>query len=354
MTSLSDFVEIVIGIDTHAETHTAAVVHAVTGEVLETHTVEATPSGYQELVDLADRRSPARVWAIEGAGAYGAGLRRYLSNVQEVTYEVDRPDRSARRNGAKTDPIDAIRAARELLATPHPATPRTGTDRELLAYLLTTRRMLVSSAADLQRQLFAATITAPEQLREYLRGYKADALVRRAATMRPVARSWDEHTKAIATLMRDTARRCQQLHTDADTYEKQIKTIVQSWRPDLLDMSGVGPISAATILCSWSHPGRIRNAAAFAMLAGTAPIPANSGQVTTRYRLNRHGDRQLNYAFHTIAVSRIRYDARTKAYVAKRTADGKNPKEIRRCLKNYIARETYRLLEHPAPTLDTP
>lgn len=83
------------------------------------------------------------------------------------------------------------------------------------------------------------------------------------------------------------------------------------------------------------------------MLGGTAPIPANSGQVTTHYRLNRYGDRQLNRALHTIVLSRIRWDAGTRAYVSPRTARGKTPREIKRCLKRYVARELFRLLEHP-------
>lgn len=120
---------------------------------------------------------------------------------------------------------------------------------------------------------------------------------------------------------------------------------MKAWRAALLDQFGVGPITAATVLCAWSHPGRIRDEAAFAMLAGIAPIPANSGQVTTRYRLNRRGDRQLNRAIHTIVTNRQRYDPTTQAYTARRTTEGKTPREIRRCLKRYIIRDLYRLLE---------
>ena len=100
------------------------------------------------------------------------------------------------------------------------------------------------------------------------------------------------------------------------------------------------------MLCAWSHPGRFRSEAAFAMLAGAAPIPATSGQVTTRHRLNRYGDRQLNRALTPIVLSRIRYDHRTHAYAARRTTEGKTDREIKRCLKRYIARDLYRLLEH--------
>ncbi len=153
-----------------------------------------------------------------------------------------------------------------------------------------------------------------------------------------------------AVTLRTLARRSLALTAEAAELEKQILAIVRAWRPDLLDQFGVGPIVAATVLCAWSHPGRVRSEAAFAMLAGAAPIPANSGQVTTRYRLNRYGDRQLNRALHVVVLSRQRYHAPTKAYTERRTTNGKTPRDIRRCLKRYIARDLYRLLEHgPSP-----
>jgi transposase len=107
---------------------------------------------------------------------------------------------------------------------------------------------------------------------------------------------------------------------EARAHQKAITTIIRGWRPDLLEQFGVGPIVAATVLCAWSHPGRIRSEAAFAMLAGVAPIPANSGQVTTRHRLNRYGDRQLNRALHTVVRIRIQYQPATRDYVDRRTA----------------------------------
>ena len=143
----------------------------------------------------------------------------------------------------------------------------------------------------------------------------------------------------------DAARRFRTLTKEALEHRKAILAIVRSWRPDLLEQLGVGPIVAATVLCAWSHPGRIHSEAAFAMLAGVAPIPANSGQVTNRYRLNHYGDRQLNRALHTVVQSRIRYHDTTRAYVARRTTEGKTGREIKRCLSRYIARDLYRLLE---------
>jgi len=138
----------------------------------------------------------------------------------------------------------------------------------------------------------------------------------------------------------------QALTAEAADLEKQILAIVRAWRPDLLNQFGVGPIVAATVMCAWSHPGRVHSEAAFAMLAGAAPIPANSGQVTTRYRLNPYGDRQLNRALHTIVITRTAGDPDTRAYIARRTAQGKTNREIKRCLARYVARDLYRLLEN--------
>lgn len=344
MTSLTEIAEIVIGVDTHVDTHTAAIVETTTGGVLAEITVPTTPAGYQELLDLADEHSPLRAWAIEGTGGHGAGLTHLLEG--EVVIELDRPQRAKRRNGAKSDPLDAIRAAREAMARPHHGTPRTGQERQALSVLLTARRSAVTAATDAQRQLFSLTIAAPERLRAKLRDRKLPEMVEIAARFR-LQTGWDVETTTTAQVLRDLARRAQALQAEADEHEKQIRAIVRSWRADLLTETGIGPIVAATVLCAWSHPGRVRDEAAFAMLAGVAPLPANSGKVTTRYRLNRYGDRQLNRALHTIVLSRQRYDQATKDYTARRTSEGKTPREIKRCLKRYVARDLYRRLEYP-------
>jgi transposase len=124
---------------------------------------------------------------------------------------------------------------------------------------------------------------------------------------------------------------------------------VRAWRPDLLRQHGVGPIVAANVLCAWSHAGRCRSDAAFAMLGGAAPIPASSGQ-TVRHRLNRSGDRHLNQALHLIVLTRLAHDPATRAYATRRRVQGKTNREIKRCLVRYVARQLYRLLETD-PTL---
>src|SRR5690625_389378 len=346
MTSLTDIAEIVIGLDTHVDTHTAAIVETATGGVLAEITVPTTPAGYQELLEMAEEHPPLRVWAVEGTGGHGAGLTHLLERESEVVFELDRPQRAKRRNGAKSDPLDAVRAAREAMARPHQGTPRTGQERQALSVLLAARRSAVDAATVAQRQLFSLTIAAPERLRAKLRDRKLPEMVEIASRLR-VHPAWDVETATTARVLRDLTRRAKALQAEADEHKKKIRAIVRSWRPDLLAEKGVGPIVAATVLCAWSHPGRVRDEAAFAMLAGVAPLPANSGKTTTRYRLNRYGDRQLNRALHTIVLSRQRYDQRTKDYTNRRTTEGKTPREIKRCLKRYVARDLYRLLENP-------
>lgn len=350
MTMLADQVDVVIGVDTHKQTHTAAVVQANTGGVLAETTVQADPCGYAELVSLADAHGPCRAWAIEGTGSYGAGLTRYLESAGEQVIELDRPRRGHRRDGAKNDSIDAVRAAREVLGREKLASPRAGGERAALAAVLAARRSAVQAATDAQLQLLSLVMTAPEVLAAKFRRLSTTAVIARAARLRidPIG---DAETTKTALVLRSLARRILALQTEADEHRRAITTIVSSMRPDLLGLCGVGPIVAATVLCAWSHQGRCPTEAAFAKLAGVAPIEASSGQ-TIRHRLSRHGDRQLNRALHTVVLTRLRCDDATKAYMERRRAEGKSDREIKRCLKRYVARELYRLLESPQIALD--
>lgn len=344
MSMLAELVEVVIGVDTHSQTHTAAVLDARSGGVLARATVTADPDGYAELVAVADQHSGLRAWAMEGAGGYGAGLARHLAGADELVVELDRPKRPARRAGAKSDPIDAERAARDALARTRLTQPKTGAQRAALQMRLTARRAAVEAATAAQRQLLAMVITAPEKVRARFRGQSTRAAIITAAQLRPGASKADIESLTALTVLHDLARRIRFLEAEASGHEKAIRAIVRSWRPDLLELVGVGPIVAATVLTAWSHPGRCRNDAAFAMLAGVAPIPASSGK-TVRYRLNRSGDRQLNRVLHTVTLTRLQRDDRTRAYADRRRAEGRTDREIKRCLKRYIARELYRRLE---------
>ena len=301
------------------------------------------PDGYRQLLELADQHHRQRVWAVEGTGGYGAGLTRFLHAYQEQVVELDRPKRAARRHGAKSDPLDATRAAREALGRDQLAQPRATGPRAALSVRLAARRSAVQAAGDAQRQLHALVIAAPEPLRERLRIRSTGQLVAACTRLR-VHTDWDVETSSTAATLRSLARRIRELTAEAADHRQAILVLVRAWRPDLLTRTGVGPIVAATVLCAWSHPGRCRTDAAFAMLGGAAPIPASSGQ-TVRVRLNRSGDRQLNQALYTVVLTRLRTDPATRAYALRRRAQGKTKREIKRCLIRYIARQLYRLLE---------
>jgi transposase len=214
-----------------------------------------------------------------------------------------------------------------------------------LRVLLTTRENAIRARTKAICQLKDLVVSAPESLRRPLHSLPTTALVQRCARLRSKAADSVELRYTILALQ-TTARRALALETEAAELEAQLEPLVQQVAPILLDEPGIGPVSAAQLLCSWSHAGRLRSEAAFAALAGVAPIPASSGQVT-RHRLNRSGDRQLNRALHTIIVSRQVHDPETRAYVARRTIEGKSPREIKRCLKRHLARRLFKLLERP-------
>ena len=340
---LAGVVDFVVGVDTHRDTHTAAVVDARTGGVIDQITVPTDAFGYRRLRSFADQQAPERrVWAIEGTGSYGAGLTTSLLEHGEWVVEIDRPARPARRDGAKSDDLDAVRAAREALSREHLAAPRARGDREALRVLTAARQGAVVARTKAIGQLKAAIVNAPQSLRDQLRRGTTDQQLQRCARLRTLPQHSIEHRATIRAI-RGTARRALALEAEAAEYETELEQLVVAICPVLLAQPGVGTITAAQFLISWSHAGRIRSEAAFASLAGAAPIPASSGTVT-RHRLNRSGDRQLNRALHTVALSRLRIHEPTKAYAARRQAEGKSPREIKRCLKRAIAREVFRLM----------
>jgi transposase len=213
--------------------------------------------------------------------------------------------------------------------------------------LLVTRRGAMHARSRAINHLKALLVTSREELRHQLRRHDTDELIARCARLRTLPSHPAEH-RATVIALRHTARRVLALEAEANDLESEIERLVKQTVPELLAELGVGPISAAQLYCSWSHRGRLRNDGAFAMLGGSAPIPASSGQ-TIRYRLNRAGDRQLNCALHTIVLTRLQHDPATRAYAARRMAEGKTPREIKRCLKRYVARHLFRLLEATGP-----
>jgi hypothetical protein len=350
---LAEQVDHVIGVDTHRDSHSAAIVEAATGAVVLGRSMSADAFGYKRLLRFAELHATGRrVWAIESSGSYGSGLATFLLAHGEWVVEVERPVRPARRNGAKSDELDAVRAAREALTRDHLAQPRRRGDREAVRVLLITRRGAMHARTRAINHLKALIVTSREELRHQLRRQDTSELVARCARLRTLPSHSAEH-RATVIALRHTARRILALEAEANDLESEIEQLVKTNVPWLLDEIGVGPISAAQLFCSWSHPGRLRSDAAFAMLGGAAPIPASSGQ-TIRYRLNRAGDRQLNCALHTIVLTRLKHDPATRAYASKRAAEGKTPREIKRCLKRYVARHLFRVLEANGPDHRTP
>jgi transposase len=341
---LADGLDVVIGVDTHKRTHAAAVVSA-TGAVLEQVSVPADPVGYRRLAALGagyDRR----LWAVEGTGSYGAGLTTVLLSLGEKVVEVDRPARPPRRAGVKSDDVDAVRAARQALSHEGTSVPRCRGHREAIRVLLTTRAQVIGFRTQAIASLHALVTTAPDGIRERLRHLPVGALVRTCSALRGSGRQ-DAEEFATTMALRATARRISSFDGEARQLETQLRGLVAQLAPSLLQATGVGPVVAGQVIVSWSHHGRIRSEAAFAKLAGAAPIEASSGSII-RHRLSRSGDRQLNRALHTIVLTRASRDPATRAYIARRIAEGKTTREIKRCLKRYIARQLYRQLERTA------
>jgi transposase len=345
---LADEVDYVVGVDPHRDQHALAVVGAQTGGVVAQRSVLASRRGYAEAVRLAEELAPgARVWAVEGAGHYGAGFARYLSDRGETVLEIGRGARNERRLRGKDDPLDAIRAARTALGTEKLVLPRTGQQREALRLLLLARRSAVEVRRHALVQLRSVIVTCPDSLREQLRGLPVTRLLERCSRLRRTASQADE--LAARLVLRTLAQRIRAATAEARELEREILALVQALAPQLLAEPGIGPIVAAHVIIAWSHPGRVRSEAAFARLAGVAPLPASSGQ-TVRHRLSRGGDRQLNRALHTVILHRRQHDHVTRAYIARQTANGKSSREAVRLLKRYLARHLYRLLENPQPS----
>ena len=296
---------------------------------------------------MDEHASGGRAWAIEGSGSFGAGLTRFPSDRGERVLEVGRLRRE-RRLGGKSDALDAIRAARSVLGQEWPATPRAGGERQALQALVAAREGAVNAKCAGLAQLRDLLVTTPEPLRNELRPLTQAPLLRRLAATRPETRR-DPELRGSLLALRSIARRVLQLTAEERELTGKIEALIRKLAPQLLDQPGVGPHAAAQLILSWSHPGRIRSEAAFARLAGTAPIPASSGQ-TIRYRLDRSGDRKLNRALHLILVTRKRIHPPTRAYIERRIQEGKTRREATRCLKRYLARNLYRLLEHGPPT----
>jgi transposase len=343
-------VEVTGGVDTHKDTHTVAALDGA-GRVLGSAQFPATVAGYTALLGWLRAFGVLVLVGVEGTGVYGAGLARHLYAQDVAMVEVDRPDRKARRWAGKSDPVDAQAAARAALARVRTGTPKRRDGRvEALRNLRVARRCAVSQRADVQRRIKALVVTAPEPLRETLRGLGDRQLVQTCAGLRPNRATITDPGTAAKVALRQLARRHQQLTAELADLDEVIAPLVATINSRLLAAKGVGTEVAGQLLVTvGDNPHRLHSEAAFAMLCGVAPLPASSGK-TQRHRLNRGGDRDANCALWRIVITRMATDQRTRDYVARRTQEGLSKAEIIRCLKRYIAREIYDLLQTPDPT----
>jgi transposase len=343
---LADELDFVLGVDTHRDVHAVGVIEARSGVVVFESTIAADSGGYAEALRLAQRHAPGRrAFAVEGTASFGAGLTRFLVERGERVFEVGRLRRERRSGG--TDALDAVRAARSVLTQKRPSMPRSTGEREALRALVAAREGAVNAKQAGLNQLRDLIVTTPEPLRSELRPLTQARLLARLVATRPQRRR-DPELRGTMLALRAIARRVQSLTIEERQLAREIEKLIRKLAPQLLEQPGIGALLAAQVVLSWSHPGRIANEAAFARLAGVAPIPASSGQ-TIRYRLDRSGDRKLNRALHLILNTRKRTDPATIAYIERRMQEGKTRREANRCLKRYLARNLYRLLEHGAP-----
>jgi transposase len=282
------------------------------------------------------------VWALEGTASFAAGFVACLAEAGEDVIEVSGVKRA---HGAKNDRIDAVRAARHALSLEHQATPRARGLREALRLVLSSRHAVLVSRTKAINELKAVIVTAPEHLRAELRGVALVTQLERVEALSVSTSAGVEHRVTISTLRMITAR-IRFLSAQISELDPELMTLVKAHPagPALLAEAGVGPVVAAQLLVSWSHRGRVRNEAAFAALAGTAPLEASSGQ-RSRHRLNRGGDRDLNRALHTVAITRLRCHPESISYETKRTAQGKSHRDVRRSLKRALARRLYRRMQ---------
>jgi transposase len=332
-------------VDTHGEVHVACALDQL-GRHLATTRVATTPMGYRALLDWARSLGEVAAWGVEGTGCYGAGLVRFLAARGQLVWEVNRPDRQARRQRGKSDPVDAEAAARAVQAGQATAIPKAGDHLvEMMRCLRVARATAVKARTQTANALRALVVTAPAELREPLRGLSAGALASTAARMRPgpIATT----TAATKLALRLLGERSQALDGELARVDAELDRLTTQAAPELRQLCGVGPeIAGALLVAAGDNPLRLRSQAAFSMLCGASPIPASSGK-TVRHRLNRGGNRQANSALYRIVVVRLRWHQPTRDYLARRTRQGLSKREIIRCLKRYVAREVFTALQAP-------
>jgi len=343
---------VVGGVDAHADTHHAAALDQ-RGALLGTKSFPTTTPGYRQMLDWLSSHGEIDVVAIESTGSYAAALVRYLREHEIAVVEINQPHAHTRRRIGKSDPIDAEMAARLFQARKAKAVPKqTDGIVESIRLLRVARNSAVKSRSAALVQVRDLIITAPQELRDQLCGRKTlRGKVTVCAQFGLTSRELRSPSQAAKFALRSTARRIEALDREITALDCELEQLVAAAAPRTIQLLGISTGHAGQLLVTaGQNIQRLRTESSFAMLCGASPIPASSGK-TTRHRLNYGADRQANRALHLIAVCRLRYCERTRAYAKRRTAEGKTQREIIRCIKRYIAREVFTSLRaDPADT----
>jgi transposase len=333
---------IVIGVDPHKQTHTAAVVDERSGGLRGERTVKARRDGHEQLLGWARTLGGERLWALEDCRHVSISLERFLLGRGERVVRVPPKlmagaRRSARQRG-KSDAIDALAVARACLREPGlPAACLEGASREV-RLLLDHREDLVGERTRIQQRLRWHLHELEPDL-----DLPAGCLDRRVWLERLGRRFARREQSTQVRICRELVALCRELTRRANELEGELGRILRTQAPALLALPGCGVLTAAKLIGETAGAGRFADEARLAMHAGAAPLPASSGN-QHRHRLNRSGNRQLNCALHRIAVSQGQHHQPARAYLTRKQAEGKSRKEALRCLKRHLARTVYRLL----------
>ena len=339
---------VVGGVDTHADVHVAAAIDS-NGGVLGVESFSTDSAGYEALTEWLVGFGLVMRVGVEGTGSYGVGLQRYLHREGVEVVEVDRPNRQARRRLGKSDPVDAVSAARAALSGTATVTPkRRDGPVEQMRVLLIARRSARRQRNQTLNQLRQVVITGPDEIRARYKDRAKAGLVSEAARMRPRKGS-DPVTYTTYVVIRGLARRIQDLNDDMRSIDDALKELIDATAPSLLACFGIGVDTAATLLVTaGDNPDRLHTERSWAHLCGVTPVATGSGKTSGRVRLNHGGDRQANAALYRIVLTRMSSDPETRNYVRRRRAEGLSTREIMRCLKRYVARQTFKHLPRAA------
>jgi transposase len=350
---------IIGGVDAHADAHHVAALDQ-RGGLLGSVSIPTTTPGYAQALAWLASHGVIEAVAVESTGSYAAGLVRYLREHDVCVVEVNQPHPHTRRRVGKSDPIDAELAARALLAGTASAIPKQTTGIvEAIRLLRVARESAVKARTAATIQLGDLIITAPQPLRDRLTDRKTlRGKASICARFRLPTSNLQDPALAAKFALRTLGQRIETLDREIDALDHQLTQLVAQAAPRTIQLLGISTGHAGQLLTTaGQNIDRLTSEASFAALCGASPIPASSGK-TSRHRLNRGGDRNANRALHLIAVVRLRYCQRTRAYAERRARQGKSKREIIRCLKRYIAREVYNTLRadlaahhisHPRP-----